>query len=160
MVLYYQGSGILVIQMNRIRTLPPKGAGLAQGGRSNKQEISRWDVTIPYFFISILFKSDASNYSMHPADEYLRHRKGLSCANRYLNQKNLAHSACEKSWIGSSCVERTIFHLSDMNWNWFMPVSLKPVIYRFIRWKERVISVTPVYVLPAYRSSSLFFRFE
>jgi len=32
MALYYQGSGIPVIQMNDFAPPPPKGTGLAQGG--------------------------------------------------------------------------------------------------------------------------------
>jgi|WetSurMetagenome_2_1015567.scaffolds.fasta_scaffold18433_3 hypothetical protein len=50
MALYNKGSGIPVIQMNRMCPHPKKGAGLAQGGgrRSIKQEIGRWNMTIPF----------------------------------------------------------------------------------------------------------------
>jgi len=41
--------GIPIPQMTRLCPRPQKGAGMAQGGRSKKQEISRWNMAISKF---------------------------------------------------------------------------------------------------------------
>jgi len=58
MTFYIQGSGMPEIQINRMSPRPQRGQGCRKGGggRSIKQEISRWNMSITLFFIDTLFK--------------------------------------------------------------------------------------------------------